>query len=372
MRAPTGKDPVTGKYGQTSRTFKGSKKAAEKALREFIAQVESGSAGARAATFGELIAEWQLTGWNNLETLTKHGYEKIIRLYLAPLMGRKLRTITTSDLDRLYAKLQTKRDEQEPLSPTSVHRVHALIHKAFNEAERWGWVQGNPARTVELPKIKKKRRQFPSADEVRKIVDACRLSSPDTAEAFLIAAHTGMRRGELTALRWSSVDLAAGEVEVLESAVKIPGKPIEIKSTKGDEIHKVSLGPGVIAAFVSRQERAKRTAAICGTTLKRDAFVFSNMPDGSECWEPDYLTNAWRYWRKKCGVEGARLHDLRHFSATRLLLLGEAITVVQARLGHAQATTTLANYSHYLPAADRGAAAAIDGVLAPQVPELES
>ena len=84
--------------------------------------------------------------------------------------------------------------------------------------------------------------------------------------------------------------------------------------------------------------------------------------DGSRPWRPDVVTNRFAKLRHRLDLDGVRLHDLRHFVATRMLAQGADVRTVAGRLGHADATTTRV-YSHFLPERDREAAEQLDELI---------
>src|SRR5262249_14291849 len=110
-------------------------------------------------------------------------------------------------------------------------------------------------------------------------------------------------------------------------------------------------------------ERSTEVARACGTELRRDAYVFSRDPEGLDPWRPGYVTLAFSRLRDELGLTGVRLHDLRHFNATNLLANGTDVRTVSGRLGHADASTTLNIYAHFMQRADREAAALVGGLL---------
>ena len=103
--------------------------------------------------------------------------------------------------------------------------------------------------------------------------------------------------------------------------------------------------------------------ARCGGALEPGAFVFSHEPDHSSPWRPDYVSLSFTRLRERCGLPGVRLHDLRHVNATELLASGTDVRTVSGRLGHADASTTLDIYAHFVHHADERAASNIGTVL---------
>jgi len=106
--------------------------------------------------------------------------------------------------------------------------------------------------------------------------------------------------------------------------------------------------------------------------MSADWFVFSYEPDCSAPWRPDGVTHRFTRLRAKAGLSVVRLHDLRHFVATRLLAAGVPVTTVAGRLGHARSATTLNVYGHFIAASDRDAARLMSGLLAPSPSAAEA
>jgi integrase len=128
------------------------------------------------------------------------------------------------------------------------------------------------------------------------------------------------------------------------------------KDTKTHASRRVSLDGTTIDALRAHRERASERATICGIKLPAGAFVFSPEVDGSVSWHPDSASRSFTRLCRRAGIKGVRLHDLRHYVATRLLSSGVDVRTVAGRLGHRNAATTLNVYSHFLVEADREAA----------------
>jgi integrase len=107
-------------------------------------------------------------------------------------------------------------------------------------------------------------------------------------------------------------------------------------------------------------------AAACGAELADMAHVFSRDPDGDRPWAPNDVTKAFIRVRTQAGLDSVRLHDLRHFAATRMLVAGVPVRTVSGRLGHANAATTLGVYAHFIEASDRDAATKLGALLEDQ------
>ncbi len=124
---------------------------------------------------------------------------------------------------------------------------------------------------------------------------------------------------------------------------------------------RIALGRETVAKLTAYRVVAEERAAVCGTSLRADDFLFSASVDGGAPWRPDPTTHRFIRARRRAGLpEGLRLHDLRHFLATRMISCGIDVRTVSGRLGHRRTSTTTDRYAAFVPAADRAAAAAFE------------
>ena len=166
----------------------------------------------------------------------------------------------------------------------------------------------------------------------------------------------GARRGELCALRWSDIDLDRGVVRIEASVVDAPRVGPVLKETKTHTRRGVALDASTVLALRQQLELVTSRAALGGVKVSDGAFVFSSEVDGSRPWRPEVASHRWDTIRRRAGLDGVRLHDLRHFQATMLLRAGVPVKNVSKRLGHRDAATTLNVYAHFLEEADRQSA----------------
>jgi integrase len=188
----------------------------------------------------------------------------------------------------------------------------------------------------------------------------------DFATYLRVLAATGCRRGEALALHWSSIEWRKCELLIAHSLTTVDSTIIE-KDTKTHQSRRVMLDSGTIEALESQKGRAWARASACGTTLGKEAYIFSSEADGSVPWRPDVATNRFGRLCKSAGISGVRLHDLRHYVATNLGAAGTPIATISARLGHRDRATTLNIYQHALPAQDHDAAKLLGALLDPDM-----
>lgn len=358
LRVSVGRDPVSKRWRYVSKSFKGTKRDAERAMAALLLEVHAGTGRGTDATMTTLIEEWLDMRKESLSVTTWAGYARKARHRLIPALGDiPIRKLTVRQIDEFYKTL--RRDEG--LSGSTIHQMHNVLTGALDQAVRWGWRPDNPARSASVPATRAREVAPPMPEEVRSVIDS---ADPEFAVFLRIAAAIGVRRGEISALRWNSLDLDYGELIILKALVESYDNKVLEKDTKTHQARRVALDAGTVNALAEWRKISEKRATDAGSVLRPDAYIFSPEPDGALPWKPMHWTSAWRRLRDRVGLDRSiRLHDLRHFSATRLLNEGVPVRTVSARLGHARAATTLNVYSHFVPSSDRAAADAMERIL---------
>lgn len=359
-----GTDPITGKRRQITRTVRGTKREAEAVRNALLAEIAEGRVARSRSTVADLLEAWFEANEHDWSPRTALENRRQLDAVLIPALGStKLSRLKASDLDAFYARARSGAyGSGKPLAAATVRKFHQILRSALQQGVRWEWIAVNPAANAQAPKGKRKEPTPPTPEDLATLLAFAEREAPDFFVYLRLASIVGARRGEMCGLRWSDFRDGYSVLEVRSSAV-ITREGIVVKETKTDRVRRVAIDGGTAELVAGHRAAMEERARTCGVTLAPDAFVFSYEADGSEPWRPDSVSRRFGWVRAQVGLEGVRLHDLRHYVATRLISAGVDIRTVATRLGHASPTTTLNTYSHFVPEADREAAELLGGLL---------
>jgi integrase len=390
LKVYVGRDPLTGRKRYASRTVRsGSRRAAEKALAAFVTEVgEKPVFPERNRTFGELLERWYEAASPDWSPNTAYQVRHVIDRRLHGLHGRQVRQLSVEDLDRFYAATRKRGGKAgRALSTATVNRIHGVVRLALQQGVRWGWLADNPALLARPGREHRTPISVPAANDVIRLLEAAGESDQELLTFLFLDAETGARRGELAALRLSdfgddsvmiSRALAIGPIS--EDALRLhdghiwvgtklrgrcPTAVIEKDNPKNNNsVRTLSLSPATMELVHLQEARLRDAAATIGVDYPDDGFLFPGSIDGTRPLRADTWTHRFARLREATGLDGIRLHDLRHFVATTLLTSGVDLSTVAGRLGHGSGgKTTLAIYSHFLRAPDQVASQLMANVL---------
>jgi integrase len=373
-----GTDPITKKRRQVTRTIRGTKRQAQDALTDLILEVRKGRHGGAELTVGEVIDRWLEHAKPTLSPKTYEDYQGIIRRHITPstLHDAALRKLGAADLDRYDAGLR-----EHGVGAATRRKIHNLVRRALTQAVRWEWIDTNPAMNAERPQVTKVERQPPDPAQLAKLIAAATAGEDhDFATLLRVAAVTGARRGELCALRWSDLQIAddladfelarfkaagrtppPGVMTINRSVVAVTGQLVE-KSTKTEDVRRLALDEGTVAALAAHRVRTGERLLACGVGLEPSSYIFPAELDGRAPSRPDVISHRFVRLCRAAGVTGIRFHDIRHYVATRMFELGVDVRTTMGRLGHSQMATTQ-GYAHLVAEADQVAADKLGGLL---------
>lgn len=307
-------------------------------------------------TVGQYLESWLLASKSTIREHTWRRYEEYTRLHLVPTLGKtSLSRLTAQQVQTLYAlKLA------EGLSSSTVHHLHAVLHKALDNALRLGLVQRNVSDMVRPPRMRHHEMSTLSSEEARTLLAA---AAGNRFEAlYVLALSTGMRQGELLALKWRDVDLEGGSLQVRATLQYTNDGYVFSEPKTARSRRRVALPRVALDALRRHAARQLDERLRMGPVWEDMDLVFPNTigkpMDGIHLMRREFLPLLTR-----AGLPRIRFHDLRHTAATLLLSKGINPKIVSEMLGHAQVSITLDIYSHVTPHMQQQAADAMDDEL---------
>ena len=368
LKFDLGIDLLTGKRLTKYRAFKGTK---QEAKAELIRLLDLGRRGdyldPSKTTLGEFLDRWE-RDWAaiNVGGKTLDRYKEMIRLHVRPHIGAvPIQKLQPVHLAEVYAKLLREgriksRGENYSgagLSPRTVGHVHRVIHKALRIAVEWGVIQRNAAEVAKPPKVQGVELEILAEDKANDLLR--KLKGHFLYHLAMLALATGMRRGELLALRWRDVDLDGGKLRV-EQSIEQTKAGLRFKSPKTKHGRRsISLPPSVVTELRAHWTRQQEQRLALGQgRAGEDALVFAKW-DGTPM-SPNATTTEWARALAQVKFTQVSLHALRHTHVSQLVASGMDVLTVSRRLGHGSPTITLGVYGHLFGSADDRAAQVIE------------
>lgn len=357
-----------GKKKQIWRLVEG-KAEVKKKIREIENDLDLGTESfENRDTLDGYLDKWLETIKGTVADRTWEDYQSLCRLYVRPVLGkRKLSAIKPMDIQVLVSDMK-----QRGLSPRTVQYTHTVLRRAFKEAVNpFQLLVHNPAREIKLPKRRRNEMKSLSPETADKFLKAC--STDEYGLLFEFALISGMRPGEILALRWCDVDLPGNKVSIQRALVRNragggwsfqPPKTAKSRRTIPIPVYlKSRLAEAKMAQNAAREAERKRAEEKGRAPRWEDHdLVFC-----SEIGTPLSLKNLQdRHFKpilKRAGLEGLTTYQLRHSCATLLLVAGVNPKVVAERLGHASVALTLDCYSHVLPTMQEAATDELERIL---------
>jgi integrase len=323
---------------------------AERAKVELLAALGRGAyvAPSKRTTCAFLREDWLPGLRAQVRPSTWAEHRSKVEVHLVPAIGGVLlQRLNPGHLNKLYADLL-----ERGLSARTVLHVHATIRRALADATRWGLVPRNVALLASPPRPGRTELQVWTAADLRSFL--AYVQGDRLYALWLLAASTGMRRGEVLGLQWPDVDLGRARVAVRRSLVTVGHQVVvsEPKTAKGRR--SVALDPATVAGLKTWRKHQTAERLAWGPAWTDSGLVFTR-EDGRPL-HPREVTRAFTRHVLAAELPMIRLHDLRHTHATLALAAGVHPKVVQERLGHANIAITLDTYSHAVPALEEEAA----------------
>ncbi|MED0678736.1 site-specific integrase [Aneurinibacillus thermoaerophilus] len=341
-----GRDPETGKRKQKTVSGFKTKKEAEKACAEMIAQIENGDyIESSKDTLGHFLTEWLNTSAKQtMRTTTHDTYTRCVNHRINPELGHiKLSELKPMHVQKFYSKLLN-----EGVTGEYIRFLHAILRSALNTAVKWQLLQKNIMTNVQPPRLSRKEKATWTAEQARQFLAFAREKGTRRYIVYLLAIYTGMRRGEIFGLRWKDIDFENGKISINQTLSWVSGKGLIFQEAKTKRSHRsISISDFVIQELKNHKLQQRKEKLQMGEAYKDQDLVAASAYGNPM--NPRGVTEYFRKLTIEAALPPIRFHDLRHTHATIMLRLGEHPKIVSERLGHSNIQMTLNLYSHVTP-----------------------
>jgi integrase len=346
------------------RSFKGTRREAQAELNRLLAQADSGHVAPSKLTVGHYVRE-RIEQWARVGTIspkTSERYRGLVEGLLLPHLGTKsLQRLSPRDIEVWHMALQNtmRLDGKGKLSARTIGHAHRVLSKALRDAIKHELVVRNVTTVQPPPKVAAEEIHTLSAEQVAEL--PALLDGHPFAAPTIVALFTGMRRGEILALRWGNVDLDAKIIRVRESLeeTKVGLRFKSPKSRAG--VRDITLPDLVVDALRQQRKQLLERRLRLGQGKLGDQDLCFPSWDGSPQ-RPNSFSSTWMKVVKGHGL-AVSFHALRHTHASQLIAAGVDIVTISKRLGHASPNITLGVYAHLFAKDDSKAADAINAAL---------
>lgn len=339
-------------YGKTRRE-------AQEKLNEALVRQQQGQltmASVSTITVKQWLESWLPTYKEiSVKRKTYDSYKQVINDYIVPGLGQvRLTQLSPKQVQTFINKLSREKE----LSPRTVEYAKVILSSALNTAINEGYIHKNPAAKVKLPKKAPSQARSMSPEQLERFMES--ITNRTHYSIYYTAVSTGLRRGELLALRWADVDFQAKTLHVNQNLLKTDGEYYFDTPKTPESIRGFTIPDKLVAELKSYKAHQNKDRLLMGELYNDHDLIFAKT-DGTP-FDPGYVTRKFGMLCDKLGLDFT-LHELRHTFATLSLLNGVDITTVSKMLGHKDVTTTLNIYSHVLPDSTDRLARTVDAFL---------
>jgi integrase len=334
------------------------RKDAEAAMCKVMMAVEEHSyvVPSRITVREYLLKEWLPAIKGTVRPTTFASYATHVEGHIVPALGSlQLSRVSAQAINAFYARLleNGRLQGKGSLSPATVRRVHATLHRACRDAVRWQRLAVNPVDAADPPRGQSKRQELPAWNAEQLAGFLAFVKGDRLFALWRLLAMTGCRRGEALGLRWDDLDLEANTITIRRALVPLGDTVIvsEPKTARGRR--RIALDPLTIETLKGHAAGQADEQSRC-ESWSETGYIFTT-EDGQPL-DPHRISKIFEHHLHAAALPRIPLHGLRHTYATLALSSGVNPRIVSGRLGHSTVALTLDIYSHVLPQADQDAA----------------
>jgi integrase len=305
-------------------------------------------------TFGDWLDFWyQNYSKPTLRQTTQLNYESWIYNHAIPGMGEiPLNKLTQADLQKFFndmkknGRITNVESRGSEMADRSVRSCYAVCSMALDRAVKDNLIHSNPALGCKLPPMTGKEMKVLTTEEMQRFL--IQAKEEGMYELFLLELTTGMRRGELLALKWSDLDFKTGKLNIDKQVYPVGGKLI-VSEPKTKAANRTIILPPAMVEILAEYKKQIFSEWMFPSRIKPEQPV-----------DPGYVRKRLQVILERAGCKKVRFHDLRHTFATMSLEHGMDVKTLSTIIGHVSSSTTLNIYTHVTNEMQKNAAASID------------
>lgn len=335
-----GKDPITGKRKQKTKSGFNKEKEAEVAMNELIYELNKGIyIEPQKILLKDFALEWYEGYKYNLRATTAAQYQSKLKAWIIPILGH----FKVQELKPVHGQMMVNK-LLASMKPSTAHKVLAITKMILTHAVNLELIFKNPF-TKTLIKEQKRDVVTWSFDELDHFLKVTKKHDEFYYGVFAVAAYTGLRKGEVLGLSRSSVDFKRNRIIVKQSVAETKEKGVYLDKVKTPSSYRSVAIDSFISSILKEQIKKNNEMKLkLGNEYQDHDLIFCH-PDGV-IFRPTSLNRPFRRFVERSGVPYLRFHDMRHTHATLLLEMKTNPKIVAERLGHSSVKITLDTYSH--------------------------
>ncbi len=293
-------------------------------------------------TVGAWVLHWyKLYVQPNVRESTQRFYEGYIHQRVIPALGDiPLKKLKAGDIQQLYndtrehGRIRKEQKEKNPgMSATYVRGLHTMLRCCLNRAVKERLISRNPCDDCIVPKAQKAEMKILPQESIGDYLREAERRG--VLPMFFLELCTGLRKGELVALRWEDLDPEKRTLRIDKQGVSVPGGGVKVTRPKTEtSIRTLSVSQEVVRLLEQEHEKHPE-----------NPYMFPSPVTGG-MYYPDTINSLHEKILKGAGLPHVRLHDMRHTAATLMLQNGVDVRTLSAMLGHYDAGFTLRTYTH--------------------------
>lgn len=329
--------------------------------------------GENVTTVGGWLEKWlEIYAKPTIKLSTYCSYEQYIRGHIKPhIGGLYMNTLTLEDMQRFFNERAKTGNIKtgEGLSPKTLVNLRNMLHAAFDQAVLDHLLPENPVSRVRLPKTHKQEMRVLDKEEQNRLILAARQAPEPAAFGIIFDLFTGLRLGELCALRWQNVNMDARCFRVCGTRNRLPNFDPSVSTNtsvqtfdtpKTDNSRRiVYLIDGLYDDFM-HYYKIQQSIAAQYPGYNPEGYVFCQ--ESGQPYEPRTYQDLFKRCLRQAGIAEANFHSLRHTFATRSLEQGMDVVALARLLGHSSPSITLDKYGHALADHQRTSVQKLDGL----------